>query len=497
MLQCGRLRLAQTVARWRWHGVMRRHAVTDSVLPAALPLPPPENREPPPSPLPAPAPAPVPATAAVRVSTLRAVKRRTTNAVTGTALQGLVREPVASLHFHHMPLLNDDLRPALVQPGTHPLRDLLDPAVLRFPAYYESVAQPADLDFANIPGFVTSSRDATLRHVAARDPRIDFVASSSSSTGLLSQLYYLFSNFRPIDRSMFSLPFQSLPTHFTRAARKPESVWLRRREVTSTMTEKRASATVPPTSAQPMAPDAVVQLEQAIERQEETHFEREWRHLHFYGNHSCTDSNNATPPQTAVDSISELKTSAAFAQGHRRFVWGIDAAKAQGAVVSNAILMDLGKSMERMITMRPRDFEMSLLRRNTHPKGPLPSDATLVSSAADTEPLNLLTATSPEAFVFSRMGRMLVRVVAGIACGCSSRFLCALSPSGSSNLTAWYLVERRFAPNLTHTIRRCFQNCDRVCLVLLSIRCDQKNTRQLSLTPNRPAMHSLALQFLI
>ncbi len=412
MLQCGRVRLAHSV---RWHAGLR-HIVTESVLPSRPS--PRDGRDSLPTSSPAPTVNAKPsATSAVLVSTLRWVKRPTKSAATVIALQGLVREPVASLHFHHMPLLNDDLRPTLVQPGTHPLRDLLDPTVLRFPSYYESVAQPSDLDFTNIPGFVTSSRDATLRHVAARDPNIDFVTSSSSSTGLLSQLYYLFSNFRPIDRSMFSLPFQSLPTHFTRAARKPESVWLRRREVTSTIEKGPVSVITPLNSVDPLvAPGAVVQLEQAIERQEVAHFEKEWRHLHFYGNHSRGDSITELLPQIAADSASDLKTSAAFAQCHRRFVWGIDAAKAQGAVVTNAILMDLGKSMERMITMRPRDFEMSLLRRNTRPNGTSSSDVTVATSTVDSEPLNLLTATSPEAFVFSRMGRMLVRVGTWVDC---------------------------------------------------------------------------------
>lgn len=124
------------------------------------------------------------------------------------------RVPVATLNFHHMPMVNHELRPAVLQPGTHPMRDLLT-GEERFPDYYRHIESPEEIDFDNIPSFVTASRDPTLRHVASQVPQTRFISSSSSSTGVLSQLYYLFSNFRPIDPSYFSMAFQSMPMYVT------------------------------------------------------------------------------------------------------------------------------------------------------------------------------------------------------------------------------------------------------------------------------------------
>jgi hypothetical protein len=122
----------------------------------------------------------------------------------------LSRVPVATLNFHHMPMVNHELRPAVLQPGTHPIRDLLT-GEPRFPDYYQHIDAPEQIDFSAIPAFVTASRDPTLRHVATLAPEAQFVSSSSSTTGVLSQLYFLFSNFRPIDPSNFSLAFQNMP----------------------------------------------------------------------------------------------------------------------------------------------------------------------------------------------------------------------------------------------------------------------------------------------
>jgi hypothetical protein len=54
--------------------------------------------------------------------------------------------------------------------------------------YYTHIAPPAAIKFEAIPGFTTASRDPTLARVAASTPDVDFVASSSSTTGVLSQV---------------------------------------------------------------------------------------------------------------------------------------------------------------------------------------------------------------------------------------------------------------------------------------------------------------------
>jgi hypothetical protein len=199
-------------------------------------------------------------------------------------------------------------------------------------------------------------------------PNVEFCASSSSTTGVLSQLYYAFSHFRPVDTSQFSLPFQSAPRNYTRAARKPESIYVRRREIGAVdQSQKPSSDEIEDVS---VGDDACIAFDHRAPEQ------HEWDHLKFDESKSKAAANDS------------------------RVVWGLDSAKSEG-LVKNEILMDLGKSMERMVTLRPEAFSQSLLLNPTkdEPKqGPIED----VSES-------LLTPQSPESFSFSRVGRILVR----------------------------------------------------------------------------------------
>ena len=79
-----------------------------------------------------------------------------------------------------------------------------------------------------MPSFVSSSRDVNLVREGLRR-RSRLVTSSSASTGLMSHLYFLFSNFKPPDTSAFTPGFRGLPSFFNFASLIPSSVVLRPR----------------------------------------------------------------------------------------------------------------------------------------------------------------------------------------------------------------------------------------------------------------------------
>lgn len=112
-------------------------------------------------------------------------------------------------------------------PGVHPLK--LDGDLYQFDPYLETVVQPEHINFDSIPSFVTSSEDKVLHRLAV-DNACRFKGSTSSVTSLLAQLYFLFSNFKPIHTEVLSPSFIDMPCSFTRATVKPVCVFLRPRD---------------------------------------------------------------------------------------------------------------------------------------------------------------------------------------------------------------------------------------------------------------------------
>jgi len=162
-----------------------------------------------------------------------------------------------------VPELANDLKDVPLIPGIHQTH--------RFDKYFEKIVQPEQIDFNQIPPFVTSSRDPML-HDLARTHHANIVGSTSSTTGILSQFHFLLSGFKPHNMSAFSPAFGLLNSNFSASSVKPAVVMLRKRED----------------------------------------------------------------------------------------FWGVDS-QPQSAPYPNQILIDLGKSMERMLTMEPQQFMDSMV----------------------------------------------------------------------------------------------------------------------------------------
>lgn len=82
-----------------------------------------------------------------------------------------------------------------------------------------------EFDFNALKAYITSSRDETLRDIAAKENK-KYVGSSSSMTSVLSQFHYLLSAWRPIDLRTVSQGFPDRLRTFTRLLRAPAAMFL-------------------------------------------------------------------------------------------------------------------------------------------------------------------------------------------------------------------------------------------------------------------------------
>lgn len=83
-----------------------------------------------------------------------------------------------------------------------------------------------EFDFASLKEYITSSKDDTLRDIAAKEGK-KYIGSSSSMTSVLAHFHYLLSQWRPIDARTVSRGFPELLNTFTRLLRFPAAVFLR------------------------------------------------------------------------------------------------------------------------------------------------------------------------------------------------------------------------------------------------------------------------------
>ncbi|KAI9475565.1 MAG: mitochondrial protein Pet127-domain-containing protein [Benjaminiella poitrasii] len=113
----------------------------------------------------------------------------------------------------------------LFNPGVHYLKD---PRTnhFNFTPFLENITQPDDFDFEAIKPYITSSKDKSLIELA-RGMKKRYVGSTSSVSGVLSQFYFLMSNFKPINTSCLSEYFKKESKKFTRGMRTPASIYLR------------------------------------------------------------------------------------------------------------------------------------------------------------------------------------------------------------------------------------------------------------------------------
>eukprot|EP00163_Fabomonas_tropica_P017342 TRINITY_DN3084_c0_g3_i1.p1 TRINITY_DN3084_c0_g3~~TRINITY_DN3084_c0_g3_i1.p1 ORF type:complete len:724 (+),score=134.55 TRINITY_DN3084_c0_g3_i1:61-2232(+) len=124
-----------------------------------------------------------------------------------------------------VPMLGHGLRHVLFSPGTHPIKEF-GSSQYNFPRYLQAIHHPRLIDYDSIPPFITTSKDETLHKLALENGAL-FKGSTSSMTGILSQLYFLISRFRPTDLSLLSDRYSLMINTFTPSACKPCSVFLR------------------------------------------------------------------------------------------------------------------------------------------------------------------------------------------------------------------------------------------------------------------------------
>ncbi|KAH9065355.1 mitochondrial protein Pet127-domain-containing protein [Lactarius vividus] len=142
----------------------------------------------------------------------------------GSILQDVIppspQNPIATLAH--------GLERVLFNPGVQWLQDPRS-HVYSFTTWLENIIPAKNFAFERLPPFLPSSRDQDLHVVAKREGR-KYAGSTSSMSGLLSQLYYLISGDKPINASNLSSGFSTQPQTFTPGQRGAVSVILNYRD---------------------------------------------------------------------------------------------------------------------------------------------------------------------------------------------------------------------------------------------------------------------------
>uniref|UniRef100_A0A0W0EVD7 Putative RNA processing-related protein, mitochondrial RNA degradation n=1 Tax=Moniliophthora roreri TaxID=221103 RepID=A0A0W0EVD7_MONRR len=110
----------------------------------------------------------------------------------------------------------------LFNPGIYWLRDPRS-RVYNFPPTLEVIPKVFDFAFERLTGFVKSSSDEDLWSLARKEGR-RFGGSTSSLSGMLSQIYFLISENKEVDTSTLSAGFRRQPSNFTPGQRMAASV---------------------------------------------------------------------------------------------------------------------------------------------------------------------------------------------------------------------------------------------------------------------------------
>ncbi|KAK9767051.1 hypothetical protein K7432_003445 [Basidiobolus ranarum] len=121
--------------------------------------------------------------------------------------------------------LAHDLDRVLFNPGVHFLQDPRS-KVYNFDPYLKNILPPSEFDFDALQPYITSSKDENLRRLAIQHGK-KFVGSTSSTSHLLSHMYFLTTAFKPINASVLSSSFANEPRGYTRSMKLPASVCLR------------------------------------------------------------------------------------------------------------------------------------------------------------------------------------------------------------------------------------------------------------------------------
>ncbi|KAH3675744.1 hypothetical protein WICMUC_002536 [Wickerhamomyces mucosus] len=122
-----------------------------------------------------------------------------------------------------VPTLKHKLSRVLFSPGIHVLQDPRT-KVYNFNPYLSKLLPNEEFDFNKISSYIPSSKDTILNKLS-NSYGAKYYSSTSSMTGLLSQLHFFISNFRPVNLVDFSKNVQrSSYGHFSRSTKLPASV---------------------------------------------------------------------------------------------------------------------------------------------------------------------------------------------------------------------------------------------------------------------------------
>ncbi|EMD39830.1 hypothetical protein CERSUDRAFT_92320 [Gelatoporia subvermispora B] len=127
------------------------------------------------------------------------------------------RPPIANLAH--------GLERVLFNPGVHWLQDPRS-AYYNYTSWLQALPSVEKFAFHRVSSFITSSRDDVMQRLAKREGSL-YTGSTSSLTGMLSQIYLLLSQNKPVNVEHLSGHFQTQRASFTAGQRMPISVTLR------------------------------------------------------------------------------------------------------------------------------------------------------------------------------------------------------------------------------------------------------------------------------
>ncbi|GAA5970724.1 hypothetical protein JCM11641_007413 [Rhodosporidiobolus odoratus] len=121
--------------------------------------------------------------------------------------------------------LSHSLERVLFNPGVHFLRDPRTGVYNFDPETLENVPKVEEFEFDKLPQYVTSSKDEVLKGLAESEGKM-FVGSTSSTVGMLCQIYFWLSSGKEVNTSMLSAVWQEQNRGFSMGQQIPVSVVL-------------------------------------------------------------------------------------------------------------------------------------------------------------------------------------------------------------------------------------------------------------------------------
>ncbi|GAA5892331.1 uncharacterized protein JCM6883_007321 [Sporobolomyces salmoneus] len=121
--------------------------------------------------------------------------------------------------------LSHSLERALFNPGVHFLQDPRSGVYNFPPEILENVPKLDEFEFSKLPKYVTSSKDEVLQQIAKREGKL-FSGSTSSTVGMLCQVYFWLSKGTGISTSMLSDEWAEKDRSFSMGQQLPVSVIL-------------------------------------------------------------------------------------------------------------------------------------------------------------------------------------------------------------------------------------------------------------------------------